>query len=124
MQIYSTNKNHRVYKETNDVIRSGHDLILIKKAINVSMRLAIIYIALFIIFILVLAMLVARGASIGRAALSLFIFGIVTLPIGLIGKKYEKRIKSMQVDCYDPEVVSKFQQYLKQWDEPRFQLPD
>jgi hypothetical protein len=54
----------------------------------------------------------------------LFIFGIVTLPVGLIGKKYEKRIKTMQVQADDPEIAVKFQQYLKQWNEARFQLPD
>jgi O-antigen/teichoic acid export membrane protein len=79
---------------------------------------------MFVLFIVLLAFFVARGTSLGHAALSLFIFGIVTLPVGLIGKRYEKRIKTMKVESDDPEIADKFQQYLKQWNEARFQLPE
>jgi cyanate permease len=124
MQIKSNRKNTEVYEKTRGVIKSRQDLLAVKDAINLSLKLAVVYIGMFVLFIVLLALFVARGTSLGHAALSLFIFGIVTLPVGLIGKKYEKRIKTMQVQADDPEIAVKFQQYLKQWNEARFQLPD
>jgi hypothetical protein len=117
MQIYSNQKNAEVYRQTRGVIKSRHDLLAVKAAINLSMKLAVVY-------ILLMGLSVARGGSLGQAALCLFIFGIVTLPVGLIGKRYEKKIKTMQVEAEDPEIEKKFQQYLKRWNEPRFGLSD
>lgn len=124
MQVKSNRMNAQVYEKTNGVIKTHPDLIAVKDAINLSMKLAVVYIGMFVLFIVILALFVARGTSLGHAALSLLIFGIVTLPVGLIGKRYEKRIKTMQVQSDDPEVSDKFQQYLKQWNEARFQLPE
>jgi len=124
MQIHSNRKNAGVYEQTRGVVRSRQDLLAVKEAINLSMKLAVIYIVLFVVFILLMGLSVARGGSLGQAALCLFIFGIVTLPAGLIGKSYEKKIKTMQVETDDPDIVEKFQQYLKQWNEPRFGLSD
>ena len=124
MQIYSNRRNAEVYRQTRGVIKSRHDLLAVKAAINLSMRLAVVYISLFVLFILLMGLSLARGGSLGQAALCLFIFGIVTLPVGVIGKSYEKKIKTMQVETEDPEIEKKFQQYLKQWNEPRLGLSD
>lgn len=124
MQVKSNRRNAEVFYQTHGVIKSRQDLLAVKSAINLSMRLAVIYIMLFILFIILLGIFVARGESLGSAALSLFVFGVVTLPIGLIGKRYEKKIKTMQVQADDPEIAEKFQQYLGQWDKARFQLSD
>ena len=105
-------------------IRSRQDLFLAKGAINLSMRLAIVYIALFGLFVVLLALTVAGGAPVGRAVLNLFIFGIVTLPIGLIGKRYERTIRAMEVASDDPELRERFESYLSQWDKPKLQLSD
>jgi len=124
MQIYSNRRNAAVYSQTRGVVKSRQDLLAVKAAINLSMKLAVVYILLFVLFILLMGLSVARGASLGQAALCLFIFGIVTLPVGLIGKSYEKKIKIMQVETDDPQVAEKFKQYLKQWNEARFGLSD
>lgn len=124
MQMYSNRKNALVYSQTRGVIKSRQDLQMVKKAISLSMKLAVIYILLFVLFILLMGLSVARGGSLGQAALCLFIFGIVTLPLGLIGKSYEKRIKTLQVEADDPQIKEKFRQYLKQWNEARFGLSD
>ena len=124
MQVKSNRKNSQVYERTNGVIKTHQDLIAVKEVINLSMKLAVVYIGMFVLFIMLLAFFVARGVSLGQAALGLFIFGIITLPVGLIGRRYEKRIKTMQVQSDDPEIKDKFQQYLKQWNEARFQLPE
>lgn len=122
MQIKSNRKNTEVFEKTRGVIKSRQDLLAVKEAIDLSMKLAVVYIGMFVLFIVLLAIFVARGTPLGHAALSLFIFGIVTLPVGLIGKRYEKRIKTMQVQADDPDITDEFQQYLKQWNEARFQL--
>jgi len=124
MQIYSNRRNALVYNQTRGVIKSRQDLLTVKNVINLSMKLAVIYILLFVLFILLMGLSVARGGSLGQAALCLFIFGIVTLPLGLIGKSYEKKIKTLRVEGDDPQVAEKFQQYLKQWNEARFGLSD
>jgi hypothetical protein len=124
MQIKSNRTNAAVCAKTGGVLRSRQDLLAVKQAVNLSMRMAVIYIVMFILFVLLLGIFVARGASFGQAALCLFIFGIVTLPVGLIGRGYEKRIKMMRVESGDPEIAEKFQLYLKQWNEARFRLPD
>lgn len=124
MQIYSNRKNAGVYEQTRGVVRSRQDLLAVKEAINLSMKLAVVYIGLFILFVLLMGLSVARGGSLGQAALCLFIFGVVTLPVGLIGKSYEKKVKSLQIEADDPEIAEKFQQYLRQWNEARFGLSD
>jgi hypothetical protein len=124
MQIYSNRRNALVYNQTRGVIKSRQDLLTVKNAINLSMKLAVIYILLFVLFILLMGLSVARGGSLGQAALCLFVFGIVTLPLGLAGKSYEKKIKKLQVETDDPQITEKFQQYLKQWNEARFGLSD
>jgi hypothetical protein len=124
MQVKSNRKNSQVYEKTKGVIKTRQDLSAVKDVINLSMKLAVVYIGMFVLFIVLLALFVARGTPLGHAAVSLFIFGIVTLPVGLIGKRYEKKIKTMQVQSDDPEIANKFQQYLKQWNEARFQLSE
>ena len=124
MQVYSNHRNAEVHSVTHGFIRSRQDLLAVRGAINLSMRLAVIYIALFILFILLMGLSIARGGSLGQAALCLLIFGVVTLPVGLIGKSYEKKIKSLKVETDDPEIAEKFQRYLKQWNEARFGLSD
>lgn len=124
MQVYSNRRNTQVYEQTHGVVRSRQDLVAVRGAINLSMKLAVVYIMLFVLFILLMGLAVMRGGSLGQAALCLFVFGIVTLPIGFIGKTYEKKIKTMRIEADDPQIAEKFQQYLKQWNEARFGLSD
>lgn len=124
MQVTSIRKIEEVRRCCRGAIRSRQDLLLAKGAINLSMRLAIVYIALFGLFVVLLALTVAGGAPVGRAVLNLFIFGVVTLPIGLIGKRYERTIRAMEVASDDPELRERFESYLSQWDKPKLQLSD
>lgn len=124
MQFISSWKNHTVFQETRGIIKSRLDLDRVKAAINLSMRLAIIYIILFILFISLLGIFVLRGTPLLHASFGLFIFGIITLPIGLIGKLFEKKLRKMQVQSDDPKLAEQYASYLKQWDEPHFQLSE
>ncbi len=124
MQVYSNRRNVRVYEQLHGVIRSRQDLMAVRDAINLSMKLAVVYIVLFVLFVLLMGLAVMRGGSLGQAALCLFVFGIVTLPVGLIGKGYERKIKTLRVEAGDAQIMEKFQEYLKQWDQPRYRLSD
>lgn len=124
MQVASVRKIEEASRISRGAIRSRRDLLLVRAAINLSMRLAIVYIGLFVVFIVVLALSVLGGKSVALALLSLFIFGVVTLPIGLVGKKYEKKIRTMGVESDDPQLRERFESYLAQWDKPKIQLSD
>jgi hypothetical protein len=124
MHIISSRKNMRVYKETNGVIRSQLDLNKVKDAINTSMRFAMVYIGMFVVFIVLLILAWLGGESLLRGALVMFIFGTVTLPFGLVGKQLEKKIRNMKIEPDDPVIREKFRKYLKMWNQPRFQLPE
>jgi hypothetical protein len=124
MQVTCVRKMKEVSRLTRRTIRSRRDLLLAKGAINLSMRLAIVYIALFLVFVVVLVLSVVRGLSVTVAILNLFVFGVVTLPVGLIGRTYEKKIRTMGVESDDPELRDRFQSYLDQWDKPKIQLSD
>jgi hypothetical protein len=124
MQVISVRSIQQVSEKTKGLIRSRRDLLLVRSAINMSMRLAVVYIGLFVLFVVLLAVFVGRGTPIVRAGLSLFVFGIVTLPVGLMGKKFEKRIRSMKVETDDPAIAETFERWLIQWNQARLQLPD
>jgi hypothetical protein len=124
MHVISSRKNIQVYKETGGVIRSPLDLQKVKEAINISMRFAMIYIGVFIVFIILLVVAWRSGESFINGVLAMFLFGVITLPLGFVGKHYEKKIRTMTVEADDPLIEQKFKEYLKMWDQPRFQLPD
>ena len=52
----------------------------------------------------------------------LFLFGVITLFLGLAGKSAEKLIKNLKADS--DELDEKYKLFLKQWNQPRFKLPD
>ncbi len=123
MHVISMRKNIEVFDRVHGTIGSQQDLAMVREAINLSMQLAMVYIAVFIIFVAVLVILVLGGGSFWNAVLVLFVAGIVTLPLGLLGRKYEHKIKSLKIEGEDTELARTFATYLKQWGEPRFRLP-
>ncbi len=124
MQFYNIVKTRGLMQQTKGIIRSNSDLHLVKEVINVSMQLAIYYIAMSILFLAVLAYFVISGLSFFTAIGQLFIFGIVTLPMGLIGKHFEDKVRKLEIQPPDPGLQETYQRYLIQWTEPRFKLPD
>ena len=122
MQVSSIRKSEHIHKKTSGVIRTRQDLLSVKEVINLNMKLAVFYIAMFVLFIIILIIAYFSGTRLGHIILSLFLFGVITLVVGLFGKTYEKKIKSMEVKSDDPEILRIYEQYLGQWKEPRFQL--
>ncbi len=106
-------------------IRDGGDLAAVRSAINLSMALAIVYLALYVVMIALLIYLIAaRGMSIRTAALHLLIFGLVTFPISLLTKSAEKAIRTLRVESPDRAIADSFKRWLVQWRQARLKLPD
>lgn len=120
---YNISKIKLVMQKTNGATKSWHDLHLVKDAINLSMKLAVYYIIFFVLIIIMLIILVANR-MLAQAALILFLFGVITFIIGLIGKKHENKIRKMEVKTEDSKLRETFERYIKQWAKPRLQLPD
>ena len=124
MQVLQIRKTVRVCCEIRGAIRSRADLARVKQVINLSMGLAIAYIVLVAIYIILLVVFVRRGTPLAQVAISLLVFGAATLPMGLIGRRFDKRIRSLRVESDDPDMADTFARYLIQWNQPRIQLPD
>lgn len=104
------------------IIRSRWDLLAVRDLINLSMQLAVFYMALYVIYILVLVALVAGGLPFFQAVAALFLFGVITLPLGLWSKHDENMIKNLTTDPIDPELEAKFHRWLEEWRQPKFKL--
>lgn len=121
--FYAVSKIKTALRETNGVIMSMNDLQIIKEVINLNMKLAVYYIVFFILLIVILGVLVINQLF-KEAAMILFIFGVITLIVGLWGKAYENKIRNMEVKTDDPEVKRTFERYLTEWAEPRLGLSE
>jgi glucan phosphoethanolaminetransferase (alkaline phosphatase superfamily) len=119
--FYAVSKIKAALKETGGVIMSMNDLEIIREVINLNMKLAVYYIVFFVVLIVILGVL-ALNKLFKEAALTLFVFGVITLIIGLWGKTYENKIRNMEIKTGDPEVKETFERYLEEWAEPRLQL--
>jgi len=123
LQVYSIVKIEEVYQKTKGVIRFRHDLLAVRDVINLNMGFAVLYLIMFGLFFIFIVIIFINGMVL-RAIIMLFLFGVITLPVGLLGKHYEKKIKSMEVQSNDPEIANTFRRYLIQWKEPRLKLQD
>ena len=94
-------------------------------AINLGMILAVLYIAMYVVMILMLICFVAaRRMSLTTACAHFFVFGVGTIPFGLITKSFEKPIKRLHVEADNSRIAEKYEEFLVQWQEPRLKLPD
>ena len=107
------------------VIRNRQDLDVVRGAINLSMMLAIAYLALYGAMIALLVYLVlAQGMAVSTAATHLLVFAVVTLPLGIITRGFEARIRSLEVNSDGPEIAETYLRWLVQWRQARLKLPD
>ncbi len=123
MQGYNIYRIEEFMRRTKGVIRYGPDLDHVKEIINLNMRMAILYIALYVIFFIIIALMFFGGERI-QAVTIMFFFGVITLPFGLIGKHFEKKVKNLKIETTQPGIAETYQRWLVQWKEARFQLPD
>ena len=121
--FYAVSKIKTALRETGGMIMSMNDLEIVKEVINLNMKLAVYYIVFFVLFVVILGVL-ALNQLFKEAALILFVFGVITLMVGLWGKTYENKIRNMEVKTDDPEVKRTFERYLTEWAEPRLGLSE
>ncbi|MCK4544754.1 hypothetical protein KAU43_04390 [candidate division WOR-3 bacterium] len=120
-QIVNILKIQDVYRKTGGKIENEDDLLLTKGVINFSMEAAMVYIVFAIVFVVLLFVL-SQGKYIMDAIKALFLFGIITLPIGFIGKNFEKKIKEMNVITESEEIRKRYKDYLEQWGKAQFRI--
>lgn len=124
MQAISISRVEQTMSKLKGCIRDNNDLQLVKRTINLNMQLAILYIVLCFLYVMVLVISIIKGASLSLAAINLLVFGVITLPIGLIGRIFEKKIKKLRIESSDPGIAARYLDYLTQWVEPRWQISD
>lgn len=106
-------------------IRTREDLQTVKEGIDLNMRMAIAYIVFWFLLIAVLTWtVVVRLLLFPQAITVFFLFGVITLPLGLIGRSFEKKVHALRVESGDSAMEETFRRWLKAWKEPRFQLPE
>jgi hypothetical protein len=106
----------RVRAELGGVIGSRHDLEKVREAISLNMKLALVYLALWVGFLAFLgAGVFLDWWGFGDAVTKVFVFGVVTLPPGLWSRSEEKRFRAMRVECGDPSVAETFARWLSDW---------
>jgi glucan phosphoethanolaminetransferase (alkaline phosphatase superfamily) len=121
--FYAVSKIKNALKETDGVIMSINDLETVKEVINLNMKLAVYYIVFFVVLIVVLGVL-ALNRLFKEATLILFVFGVITLFVGLWGKTYENKIRNMEIKTDNPEIKETFERYISEWAEPRLGLSE
>ena len=121
--FYAVSKIKDALRETGGVIMSMNDLEIIREVINLNMKLAVYYILFFVVLIVILGFL-ALNKLFKEATLILFVFGVITLFVGLWGKTYENKIRNMEIKTDDSEVKETFDRYLCEWAEPRLRLSE
>ncbi|GEM_PF-991404 len=117
-------KTRAVDSVVKGVIKTRQHLLLAKEAINLSMKLAIYYLVMCGAMLAIFLLLVSKGLPFMAMMGKIFLFGIVTLPIGLIAKHFEKKIKNLRVESDDPSLSGLFSDYLSQWERPQFQIKE
>lgn len=123
MHGYNIYRIEEFMRRTKGVIRFRPDLSAVKHIINLNMKMAIMYLVLYAVLLIIVLFMFFGGKSI-QAVIIMFFFGIITLPFGLIGKKYEKKIKNLKIATNEPGIDETYRRWLIQWKEVRFQLPD
>ena len=125
MQWISVSKQKQVMADLGGRITAVRDLKPVREAINLSMILAVVYMALFAGLAGLLVILMVTGFfSLLVMGAHLMVFGVLTLPIGLWAKMVENRFKAMEVAEDEQDLGETFKRYLKQWNEPRLRLPE
>ncbi len=123
MQAYSIVKILLLTRKMRGRMTSPMDLNEVKAFINLNMKMAAVYIGLYVLLIFMLVLMFFGGRR-TDAVLVLFLFGIVTLPMGIAGKRFENKIRSLDPGALDPALKQRFERYLVQWKEARFTLSD
>ena len=125
ISIFATGKLSGVYNALNGSIKTSRDLEVVREAININMQMALLYIALWLVFLVILVLLVVRKTipfpvAVGHLAL----FGVLTFPFAIWSKSVEKKFKSMVVDTDQQGIAETFQRWLVDWGKPGFKLKD
>lgn len=125
--LLSTNifirKTKRSIELTEGKLRTKKDLMVVKDVINFNMKVAF-YTLLLNFFILISGILHLFILKNLIFLLALFFIGIFSFIIGIICKKYEDKIRNMEIFEIEPDVGRIFTEYLEQWSKRQISLKE
>ena len=124
MLLFSMRRNRAVLRALDGRIQSRADLALVRGAIVLSMRLAIVYMVMMVGFVAALVVCVVPGgmpAPLAGAHVGLF--GALTLPLGWWGRETEKKLRGLKVTAPEPDVEATYRLWLTLWNTARLSLP-
>ena len=105
-------------------INSRLDLVRVRDALSLSMQLAMLVIGLYLLTVTLWIVLIAyTEVTLMQSIAPGLLFGLGTLPAGMISKPAEDRIKKLDVDPTQPELQEVFSRILKMQKTPRFGIP-
>ena len=104
----------------NGAITSPHDLGLLKRAINLNMKFAVLVMVLYVAYFGALVWCYADGRiSLNVLSVYLFVSGLPCYACNaLYIKKVEARAKNLPVNGYDPQLSATYRSYVEQWGKP------
>jgi hypothetical protein len=116
----------KTYQRLRGEITSEEDLMILKRAINLNMMVAIFLMAFAALYFGIMFYLAyTRYIAPLTAVLYSLLLGFAGLACTLLyGRKIEKRVKNMTIMTENPQILETYIRWVKQWDEPRLRLPD
>jgi hypothetical protein len=114
-----------VVEETGCSIRYDRDLQLVRDAINQNMMWAMgVIVSYILVFVTLWYKVATGGLKLSAAGFHFSALALITYVVGRYSKKLERELKNLRVISSDPKICDTYRRWVRQWDEPRFRLPD
>lgn len=110
--------------ELDSVVETSADLRVVRDAINLNMRLAVLLAAEVAATFCGWALAALSGVGPETVAIHMLIFAAASVAGWLPNRRVEREFRALRVTSADPSVALTFGRWLKQWREVRLRLPD
>jgi hypothetical protein len=114
--LVATGRLKRVGQKLGYRISSEQDMQEAKRSITLNMQVSFLMLAITFSF---LGALLLTGNGMYS-----FLLLIVTVPFGMYSTRADARFRAMEIVPENPDLTSRFQDYLRQWKECRIKLED
>lgn len=125
MSVTTALRIRRVLRAVEGGLKRREQLPEVKGAIEADMRMAALFIVLYAVLLGLLVMGVARAwITLGGLSVHLVVFGILTGPVGMWTRGFEKRLQSLDTSGAEPGVADVYTRWLAEWKKPRLTLSE
>lgn len=123
--LAGTRKLEAVLRRPDSAIRSAADLRIVRGAINLNMRLAVLLLVEFVCDLCLLGYLVVSERILfGVALFHLIMLGVASYASSFYVRRVERDFRKLRVESGDPAVGATLGRWLHQWHEVRLTLSD